>query len=469
MNKKCCKVRAGVRTLCFKVVVAALAGGAFQAMADYPLVVQRYLADPDALVYNGRVYLYCSNDDDNHQTNYVMHSIVCVSSDDLKNWTDHGVVFTVPADASWASKSWAPSVAYRNSKFYLYFGNNASGIGVATNSSPTGEFKDALGGYLVNNKTAGAAGSNMWYFDPCVFIDTNSQAYLYFGGDSSANLSPTNAKVIKLNSDMVSVSGSAMPVGSPTYFMEASHMHQRNGTYYFSYESHATGGSLWIRYMSSSSPTNGFVYKTNILYAPYNANNNHQSLFTYSNAEYVAYHNRYLANVRGLTNTTYSRNICLDSVTYNSDGTIKQITCTSNGVTQLKNLNPYTQVEAETMASESGINTETCSEGGLDVGYINNGDWIEIKGVAFGSAGASSFSARVASVGSGGNIELRLDSLSGTLIGTCPVSATGGWQTWATDTCTVSSSLANGVHDLYLKFTGGSGNLFNINWWKFAQ
>jgi hypothetical protein len=71
----------------------------------------------------------------------------------------------------------------------------------------------------------------------------------------------------------------------------------------------------------------------------------------------------------------------------------------------------------------------------------------------------------VASATSGGNIEIRLDSITGPLIGTMQVGGTGGWQTYATNTCSVSG--ASGTHNIYLKFTGGSGYLFNINWFQF--
>jgi arabinoxylan arabinofuranohydrolase len=121
--------------------------------------------------------------------------------------------------------------------------------------------------------------------------------------------------------------------------------------------------------------------------------------------------------------------------------------------------------EAETIAWENGVETEPASEGGMNVGSIENGDNIKVKGVAFG-AGATSFSARVASATSGGRIELHLDGVNGTLVGTCTVGGTGGWQTWTTVTCPVSG--ATGTHDLYLRFTGGSGSLFNVNWWQFA-
>lgn len=101
----------------------------------------------------------------------------------------------------------------------------------------------------------------------------------------------------------------------------------------------------------------------------------------------------------------------------------------------------------------------------MDVTAIDSGDYIKVRSVDFG-AGATSFDARVASNGSGGSIELHLDSLTGTVIGTCAVSGTGGAQTWTTKSCTVTST--TGVHDLFLKFTGSGSNLFNFNWWRFG-
>ena len=452
---------------CFSVALTlAILGTPSVGFADYPLVSHRYLADPDGLEYNGQLYIYCSNDDDNSTNGgYAMHSIVCISSDDLKNWTDHGVVFQVPQNASWASYSWAPTVIFRNGLFYLYFGNNTSGIGVATNSSPTGTFVDARGSALVNSSTPGAPGTNglQEYFDPCVFLD-NNQADLYFGGNGS-----NNARVVSLNANMISLDGSATTLGTVPFFLEASHMHQHNGTYYFSYE---TGGSQgeWIKYMTNSNPTSGFTYIGDVLQAPHNGNNNHQAFLTFQGAEYVAYHNRYVAEQNGLTNTTYKRNVALDSVTYNSDGTIQQVVCTTNGLTQLKYLNPYNRTEAETLAQQSGIYTEPCSEAGMDVTNIINGNWTMIRGVDFTSIGATNFTARIASAGSGGNIELHLDSLDGTLIGTCPAPITGGWQSWTSTSCPVDNAAAKGVHDLYLEFTGASAtNLFNFDYWQFQS
>ena len=125
----------------------------------------------------------------------------------------------------------------------------------------------------------------------------------------------------------------------------------------------------------------------------------------------------------------------------------------------------FTQIEAESFKNQQGIQTETCTEGGENVGYIENGDYVSYSNIDFGN-GAAGFQARVASATSGGNIEIRLDSINGTLIGTCPVTGTGGWQNWVDVKCNVSG--ASGKHDVYLKFTGGSGYLFNLNWFKFT-
>ena len=91
------------------------------------------------------------------------------------------------------------------------------------------------------------------------------------------------------------------------------------------------------------------------------------------------------------------------------------------------NRNPYARNEAELYSVQSGVQTEDCAEGGLNVGYIETGDWIMFRSVEF-PAGASRFSARVASATSGGTIEIRLDSPNGTLAGALAVSGTGGWQ-----------------------------------------
>ena len=430
------------------------------ARADYPLISHRYAADPTAMEFNGRLYLYCSNDDENGTNSYLMSSITCFSTDDLKNWTDHGVVFRA-TNTSWASLTWAPSAISNQSKVFLYFANGAGSIGVATSSVPTGPFTDARGSALINSGTLGAATATQWYFDPCSFVDDNGQAYLYFGGQYA-----TNSRVIRLNANLTTVNGSATPLDTPNFF-EAAHMHKRNGQYYLTYSTRPDAGMV-IGCVTNSNPTNGFVAQNTVLANPPSNvnNNNHHSIVSFLGNHYIAYHNRAAALANGLSNgdAVYKRSLCLDAINYNADGSIQQTTPTADGLTQLKNLDPFKRVEAETIAQQSGIKTEVCSEGGLNVTSVTNGSWIRVRGVNF-SSGAVAFYARVASAGSSGNIELRLDGVNGTLIGTCVVPPTGGGQAWNTVACNVSG--ASGVHDLYLRFTGGAGNLFNLNWWQF--
>jgi len=126
----------------------------------------------------------------------------------------------------------------------------------------------------------------------------------------------------------------------------------------------------------------------------------------------------------------------------------------------------FSTIQAEAYCDHKGGQKEACAEGDTNVGSIRNGDWLKYDSVNFGN-GASSVVARVASNYSGGKIELRLGSTTGKLIGTATVSKTGGWQEWVDLTCDING--VDGINDLYLVFTGGSGPLFNLNWINFKH
>ena len=120
-------------------------------------------------------------------------------------------------------------------------------------------------------------------------------------------------------------------------------------------------------------------------------------------------------------------------------------------------------VDASSFTMQSGVDLENCQEGGQDVAYIENGDYIGFSDVDFGS-GAEAIDLRLASPNSGASVEIRTDSPDGALIGICTVKETGGWQDWATQRATLEKT--TGSHDLYLVFKGGEGYLFNVAWWK---
>ncbi|WP_255948498.1 glycoside hydrolase family 43 protein [Streptomyces odontomachi] len=428
------------------------------ARADNPIVQTIYTADPAPLVYDGRVYLYTGHDEDS-STTYTMKEWRVWSSDDMVNWTDHGSPLDL-SSFSWASNNaWAGQTVYRNGKFYWYVpmtdkSTGRMAIGVAVSDSPTGPFHDALGHPLVENGQ----------IDPTVFIDDDGQAYLYWGNP--------DLWYVKLNADMTSYSGSPSKIqlttagfgtrtgdaNRPTLFEEGPWVYKRNGLYYIVFAAKCC--SEFIAYSTAPGPTGPWTYRGTVMPTQGGSFTNHPGITDFKGNSYFFYHNGALPGGSG-----YTRSVAVEKFSYNSDGTIPTINMTSTGAPQVGTLNPYTRQEAETIAWESGVETEPSSEGGMDVGFIENGDYIKVKGVAFGS-GASSFTARVASTVGGGTVELHLGSASGTTVGRCSVPNTGDWQTWTSVSCPVSG--ATGTQDLYLKFTGGSGYLLNMNWWQFT-
>ncbi|SDT53484.1 glycoside hydrolase family 43 protein [Actinoplanes derwentensis] len=445
--------------LCLAVsMLAAVAPAAAPALADNPIVQTVHTADPAPLVHNGRVYLYTGHDEDG-STWFTMKEWRLYSSADMVNWTDHGSPMSL-ATFSWASKdAWAGQVIQRNGKFYWYVPvvNRATGrmaIGVGVANSPTGPFSDALGRPLVENGE----------IDPSVFIDDDGQAYLYWGNP--------NLWYVRLNSDMISYSGSATQIplttagfgtrtgdaARPTLYEEGPWVYKRNGLYYNVFAAKCC--SEFIGYSTAPGPTGPWTYRGTVMPTQGGSFTNHAGIVDFKGGSYFFYHNGALPGGGGFT-----RSVAVEKFSYNADGSIPQITMTTGGAPQNGTLNPYTRQEAETIAWSSGVETERASDGGMNVGFLENGDYLKVKGAAFGS-GATTFSARVASAAAGGRLEVRLGGPTGTLAGTCTVPGTGGWQNWTTVTCPVSG--ATGNQDLYLRFTGGSGYLFNVDWWQFT-
>ncbi len=133
---------------------------------------------------------------------------------------------------------------------------------------------------------------------------------------------------------------------------------------------------------------------------------------------------------------------------------IDAFTLTTGGVTG------PTTVEGESYTSGSGVQpaAHDNASGGRTLGYIDNGDWAGYASVS--TAGARTFAATVSSGGAGGTVEIRSGSATGPLLGAVAVAPTGGWETFTT----VSAAL-NGTGDgpLFLRFTGGSGALLDID------
>jgi hypothetical protein len=121
------------------------------------------------------------------------------------------------------------------------------------------------------------------------------------------------------------------------------------------------------------------------------------------------------------------------------------------------------RVEAETYIGTLGIDTETCSEGGLNVRDVGDGEWAAFD---VNLLDVSQFGLRVASAMNPASVQFRKGSPAGELLGTCQAPFTDGWQSWVTVTC--PSLPASGSSILYLVFEGASQDnlLPNVNWFE---
>lgn len=458
-----------------------------------PLVAHRYGADPYALVFGGRVYLYMTNDaleyDGNgtvkENTYSSINKLAVISSGDLVNWTDHGEIAVAGPEgaAKWATQSWAPAAVHKvidgKDKFFLYFANNASGIGVLSSDSPVGPWIDPIGEALILRSTPGVEDVT-WLFDPAVLVDEDGKGYIYFGGGVPEGqfAEPGTARVMMLGDDMTSVVGTAEVIPAPFMFEDAG-IHKQNGVYYYTYCSNFYDGERpegsppagEIAYMTSDKPMGPWTYHETILKNPGHffgvSGNNHHAIFQFHGEWYIAYHAQTLSKAQGIANGYRSTH--LNRLSHNEDGTIQDIEADYKGVEQIKALNPYERVQAVTMGWSAGVKTEfKAARGEWIVTDIDNGGWIGISGVDFGSQGAEVFSASVMGLEGGGTLELHLDEPDGVLVGKLSVPAANGPEEWVELNTEVKG--AEGVHHLYLVFAGGSGTgLFKLEGWQFTE
>lgn len=479
-----------------------------------PLITQRFGADPYALIYEGRVYIYMTGDvlqyDKNHEatknTYSAINTINVISSDDLVNWTEHGAIFAAgPNGASkWGNNSWAPAAAWKEingkAKFFLYFANSGNGIGVLTADSPTGPFIDPLQKPLVSRQTPNCA-NVQWLFDPAVLVDKDGKGYLYFGGGvpegKAAN--PGTGRVVALGEDMISLEGEPKAFDIP-YLFEDSGINRIGDTYYYSYCSNfqvepedakklgfANGE---IIYMTSDSPMGPFTLQGSILKNPgdfFGCNgNNHHCMFEFKGQWYIAYHSQMLEDMMGLSGNGY-RCTHIDPVTVNPDGSISPIEATRTGVKQVKKFNPYEKVKAGTMATMAGISTTQVEKSSVDlvsetgvVCHVKTGSWMTLTGVDFGETGAMAYTASVKALeGQSGVVQIRTDSLEGEVIGYLEIEAEclednkkenkkDNKETDQADYKERSAKLLSkvtGTHDLFFIFYGEG---YEVDYWYFS-
>ncbi|MCQ2459239.1 MAG: endo-1,4-beta-xylanase [Ruminococcus sp.] len=407
-----------------------------------PLYTQRFGADPGWLVYDGRLYVYTTADAFEYkngqmqENSYASGAINCLSTADLVNWTDHGQIPVARTNvknpiSGWANNAWAPDAAWKNingkDKFFLYFANNGSGIGVITADDPTFQtnVKDPLGKELISRSTPN---SNVtWLFDPGVYYDPDTKTGIiaYGGGVPSGQAAETKqGRIAKLGDDMISIVGTPIDPGTPYLFEDSSMIKiGQQWVYSFCHNWNVPGGAnvnghsfgnADIGYMTSTDPLGGYkyqgvVFKNTGSQRLDNGGNNHHSIIEFKGNYYVLYHSRQLEmrmGVNGGKGLNY-RSPCIDKATVN--GTSISCSGSQTGVSQIEDLNPYETVRAATMSNQStdisinGVGSTTVSG--------KKGAWIRVSGANFKN-GASTFTVK----GQSGTIKVCAGGVNGSVI-----------------------------------------------------
>ncbi|MDR0573411.1 MAG: glycoside hydrolase family 43 protein [Tannerella sp.] len=433
--------------------------------AQNPIIQTMYTADPAPMVYNGKLYLYTSHDE-NESTWFVMNNWKLYTTTDMVNWTDHGVALSYK-DFDWAQKNaWAPQCVERNGKFYMYVPvtdrNNKEGIAVAVSYSPYGPFIDPLGKHLVQSSGWGD-------IDPAVMVDDDGQAYLYWGNPACF--------YVKLNEDMISYSGEIMEVpmieesfgkregnvkNRPTLYEEGPWLYKRKDLYYLLW----AGGPVpeHIGYSTGKNPEGPWEYRGTIMPPEGKSFTNHPGIVDYKGDTYFFYHNGSLPGGGGFT-----RSVCVGRIEFNKDGTIKPMRMTDDIGKGLETLNPYQKNEAETIAFSEGVKATQNKEVGVFINAMENGAYTKVRDVDFRTHGASKFTARTGTTHNAGiTMEVRIDSKNGPLLGMLNVPLTGGDNRWAIQTIDIEKAI--GVHDLYFIFKGEKpGRIMYFDYWMFSK
>lgn len=313
-----------------------------------PLVTSIFTADPAALVHDSVLYVYTGHDEQiQGGDGYIMKDWYVFSTKDMVNWTNHGAVLSL-SDFKWASAhAWAGQCVYRNGKFYwyvpVYYDQVASkkgfAIGVAVSDSPTGPFKDAIGAPLITNDMTTDIAIDWDNIDPTVFVDDDGQAYLYFGN--------TSCKYVKLKENMIETDGEIVQVNLNS-FTEAPYIHKKDSLYYLSY---AYGWPEKIAYATSKSITGPWTYRGIINELANNSTTNHQSIIEFKGAWYFIYHNGALP-----TGGNFRRSVCIDTLFYNPDNTIKKVVQTTKA-TDVSSIN--SRIENQVTIYPNPVNGNT--------------------------------------------------------------------------------------------------------------
>jgi hypothetical protein len=439
------------------MMLAVLAASvAVSASAQNPIIMNQFTADPDARVFDGKVYLYPSHDiratDGQGRPGwFCMQDYHVFSSSDLTDWQDHGVIVSqdkVPWVKQRSYSMWAPDCFYRNGKYYFYFPSmpkdsshrKGFAIGVAISDKPYGPFTPQP-----------EPVSNVHGIDPNVLVDKDGQAYLVWAeGD---------IYIARLKKDMLHLEGTPHVIGGlpEKGLKEGPFMFERKGIYYLIYP-HVQDKTERLEYAISDDPMGPFKVTGVIMDATPDCWTNQASVIKYKGQWYLFYHHNYLS-----PDFDKNRSVAIDSLFFNTDGTIRKVRPSLRGV----GLTPATakiQVDRYSAKSKAGASIAFLDPSDVFKGWktVFNGPnaWVRYNAVAFGSNPLKSVSVRAQSE-TGGVLQLRLDKQDGPVVARVQVPASATWS----NINVPLSSFKKGRHNLIVESTGDKK--VEIDWVRF--
>ena len=317
-------------------------------IAYNPVLPGQY-SDPDIDFMDGKYWMYTTTDGYSGWSGTVFHAW---SSEDMRNWTDEGVILDLANDdpglndngvqieaSDWAvGSAWAPTIEEKDGKYYFYycgkFSNGESAIGVAVADNPAGPYTDK-GEALMTVSMCRNAGVNMGQaIDPSIFTDDDGTSYILFGNGSAA--------IAELNDDMMSIKeGTIRQINGVTDFRESPVVIKRDGVYHFTWSCDDTGSPNYhVNYGTAESLDGSSVnvsYKYTLLQKDESNDmlgTAHQSLLYFPETDecYIAYHRFYTPIGVYTDGLGYHRETCIDEVTFGEDGLMQPLSPTMEGV-----------------------------------------------------------------------------------------------------------------------------------------
>ena len=298
-------------------------------------VLSGYYADPEILYSKKtkKYYLYPTSDG---FTGWSGNYFKAFSSDNLTEWKDEGIIIQLGKDVSWTDRNaWAPCIVEKKIKGkykYFYYFTAAQKVGVAVADHPAGPFKD-LGKPLLADRPEGVNRGQV--IDPDVFTDPQTgKSYIYWGNGFMAGA--------ELNKDMTSIKPGTQTILKPDRtYREGTYVFYRKGKYYFLWSEDDTRSPNYrVRYAISDSPLGKFTIPENNLILAKDTlqgifGTGHNSVLQIPGKDewYIVYHRfSYPDGIKMGDAAGYNREVCIDKLEFNEDGSIRQVVPTHKGV-----------------------------------------------------------------------------------------------------------------------------------------